>query len=58
MNQNAYFGFKVTPFCDGTESYCQANKNLTIKNFLDNFNQNRKNLVLPSYSYNPTTGKM
>jgi len=58
MNKNAYFGYKITPFCLGTEAYCNTIQNKTIANFLKVINSNKKTLVLPAYNFDPKKMKL
>lgn len=58
MSKESYFGFTLTPFCLGTVSYCNANKNLTHNRFVSAMNSNFISIVLPGSRLSPETGKL
>lgn len=58
MNDNSFFGYKLTTICTGTTTFCAANINSTNSRFVTALNNNRHIIVLPSFDFHPDNSSL
>jgi hypothetical protein len=55
LDQYSYFGYKITPLCTGTVSYCNTTQNVTNANFVTAMNNAILLTILPGSRFNDSS---